>query len=129
MCCAGRSDGVTAAVKEGKKAKKGANSSRQYIKKIKKGRHDRVKNKHELLPILTATVLEYTSKSETTEQAELIYVIQKELKVPCIREIFIYYYDMSKHEIKDLRNNEIFDFFSDKVIPVLASDSNDSNKG
>ena len=79
--------------------------------------------------LLTTTVLEYTSKSKTTEQAKLISEIQKELKVPYLREIFIYYYDMPKHEIKDLQKNELLALFSDKVKSVLASDINDSNKG
>ena len=73
--------------------------------------------------------MEYTSKAKTTEQADLIYVIQKELKVPYLREIFIYYYDMPKHDIKDLRKNELVALFSDRVTSVLVSDSNYSNKG
>ena len=87
------------------------------------------RKKSELLHLLTTTVLEYTSKSKTTEQAELISAIQKELKVPYLREIFIYYYNMPKHEIKDLRKNEHIALFSDKVTSVLASDINGSNKG
>ena len=74
-------------------------------------------------------MLEYTSKYKTAEQADLISVIQKELKVPYLREIFIYYFNMPKHEIKDLRKNELVALFSDKVTYVLASDSTDSNKG
>ena len=82
-----------------------------------------------MFPLLTTNVLEQNSKAKTTEQADLISMIQKKLKVPYLREIFIYYYDMPKHEIKDLRKNELVALFSDKVTSVLASDSTDSNKG
>ena len=71
------------------------------------------RKKSELLSLLTTTVLEYTSKAKTTEQAYIISVIQKELKVPYLREIFIYYYNMPKHEIKDLRKNELVALFLD----------------
>ena len=73
--------------------------------------------------------MKYTSKAKKTEQDDLSSVIKKEVKVPYLREVFIYDFNMPKHEIKGLRKNELIALFSDKVTSVLASDSTDSNKG
>ena len=68
-------------------AKKQKKERTVAVKKQKKDKEDTIESrkKNELLPLLTTTVLEYTSKAKTTEQADLISVIQKELKVTYLR--------------------------------------------
>ena len=73
------------------------------------------KAKKEMCSSLTPAVEKYTLQAATVAIPELISILKKDLKVTTLKDLFIYYYDMNKNEIRNKRKNELINLFIEKL--------------
>ena len=72
-------------------------------------------NKEELLPLHTAHALRYTVRAQQITRAVLVSDINKEYKVPFLKELMYFYYGMEKGVTNSMKKPEIIELFADNV--------------
>ena len=72
-------------------------------------------NKAELLPLHTAHALRYKDRAEQITHDILIAKINKEYKVPFLKELMYYFYGMKKGVAVSMKNPELVELFVDNV--------------
>ena len=75
----------------------------------------------EMLPLLNSDVNKHTNRSKEIEHNDLIKEIDKEFKLPYLKELFMYYYGMKKGELNGKKKAELVTLLADKV---TSEDSN-----
>ena len=80
------------------------------------------KKMEEMLPLLNSDVNKHTNRSKEIEHNDLIKEIDKEFKLPYLKELFMYYYyGMKKGELNGKKKAELVTLLADKV---TSEDSN-----
>ena len=73
------------------------------------------KKMEEMLPLLNSDVNKYTNRAKEIERVDLIKEIDKECKLPYLKELFMYYYGMKKGELNGKKKAELVALLADKV--------------
>ena len=73
------------------------------------------KKMEEMLPLLNSDVNKYTNRAKEIERDDLIKEIDKECKLPYLKELFMYYYGMKKGELNGKKKAELVALLADKV--------------
>ena len=72
-------------------------------------------NKAEFLPLHTAHALKYKYRSEQITRSVIIADINKEYKVPLLKELMYYFYGIEKGVANIMKDPELIGLFSDNV--------------
>jgi hypothetical protein len=73
------------------------------------------REKEKMLPRLHSDVNKYKNRAKEVERDELIKEMKKELKLPYLKQLFMYYYGMKKGEANGKNKPELVVLFADKV--------------
>jgi len=101
-------------VKARKKQRKEKDTAEREQKKAASAEKE-ARKMEEILPLLNSDVNKFTNRGKEIERAELIREIEKELKLPYLKEIFMYYYGMKKGEVNGEKKADLVTLLVDKV--------------
>ena len=72
-------------------------------------------NKAEFLPLHTAHALKYKDRADHITRAILVAEMNKEYKVPFLKELMYYFYGMKKGAANSMKKPKLIEVFADNV--------------